>query len=175
LDRAQKQEEVKNLHDELNTAKIAVLTRFEGMTVEQMTLLRRNLRLKGCKYKVVKNTLARRAVEGTPFEGIKSFLKQTIGIAYTNDDPVAPAKVIVDFQKNEEIKFSVISAHMDGQELKLPQFKALATLPSREEMLAKMLGSMIAPAQNMVNVLAAIPRQMVTVLAAVRDQKEKQG
>ena len=174
MERAEKEKFVRDLKESLQSAKIAVLTQFEGMTVAQMTELRRNLLQKNSKYKVVKNTLARIAVKGTPFEGAADRFVRTVGIAYSKTDPVGPIKVITDYlKKDEESKLKVVVAHMDGKALSANEFKALATLPSREEMLSKMLGSMKAPAQNMANVLAAVPRQLATVLAAIRDQKEK--
>jgi len=174
LEKAQKEVEISSLQKRFSTAKIAILTSYSGMKVEQMTQLRAELRKEGAGYKVVKNTLAKIACKGTDFEGLHDHFKGTIGMAYSEADPVAPAKILKKYSQDEEIPLSVIIAHMDGRLLAKGELDALADLPSREELLAKLAGSMLAPAQNMVQVLAAVPRQVVTVLAALRDKKEQE-
>lgn len=155
-------------------AELAVLTDYKGLTVEQFNGLRDRLREKDARIKVIKNRLAKIAVKDTPYEqAISELLSGTTAIATTEGDPSGPAKVLVDFEKEVEV-FKFKGAAMAGQAISQNEIEALASMPSREELIAKLMGSMMAPARNWVSVLAQIPRQLVNVLAAVRDQKEKE-
>ncbi len=155
----------------LKVTKAAFLADYRGLDVEQANELRNKLRAVGVEYRVVKNTLLRLAAKDTDSVCLDEYLNGPTAIALVSDDPVAPAKALVEFAKKNNI-FELKAGMLDGKLLGVADIKALAELPSREELLAKMLGSMSAPATNFVGVLAAVPRTFVQVLAAIRDQKE---
>lgn len=155
----------------LATAKAAFLADYRGLTVDQVNELRGKLHEAGVEYRVVKNTLLRLAAKGTSFECLSEFLQGPTAIAIAQDDPVAPAKVLNDFAKNSKV-FELKTGVLEGKLLTADGITALADLPSREVLLAKMLGSINAPVSNFVGVLAAVPRSLVQVLGAIKDQKE---
>lgn len=155
----------------LKKAKAAFLADYRGLSVEQANDLRNKLRATGVEYRVVKNTLLRLAARDTDAACLYEHLTGPTAIAMATDDPVAPAKALVEFAKKND-KFELKVGMLDGKLLAVADITALAELPSREELLAKMLGSMSAPASNFVGVLAAVPRTFVQVLAAIKDQKE---
>jgi large subunit ribosomal protein L10 len=162
---------VAELAEKLKGTKAAFLADYRGLDVEKANMLRRKLQSVDVDYRVVKNTLLRFASSGTPSACLVDYLKGPTAIALVNDDPVAPAKALVEFAKLYKA-FELKAGMLDGKLLSVDDIKALADLPSREQLLAKMLGSMSAPATNFVGVLAAIPRSFVQVLAAIKDQKE---
>ncbi len=155
----------------LATAKAAFLADYRGLTVDEVNDLRNKLRESGVEYRVVKNTLLRLATKGTAFSCLEDHLKGPTAIAIVQDDPVAPAKVLSDYAKASKV-FELKTAVLDGKLLSNDEVTALAELPSREVLLAKMLGSINAPVSNFVGVLAAVPRSLVQVLGAIQDQKE---
>ena len=155
----------------LKNAKAAFLADYRGLDVDQANELRNNLREAGVEYRVVKNTLLRLATKDTDSACLAEYLSGPTSIALAKEDPVAPAKALVEFAKKNEA-FELKAGMLDGKLLAIADIKALAELPSRDELLAKMLGSMSAPATNFVGVLAAVPRTFVQVLAAIKDQKE---
>jgi large subunit ribosomal protein L10 len=172
----EKQAIVDGLKDQLVAAKSVVLTGYKGLTVAQDTELRRELREAGVSYHVVKNTMLRRAAEAAGIEGLDEVLSGTTAFAFSTEDAVAPAKVICDFMKKNKLeddgKLFVKIGMVEGKVISVDEVKALAALPSREELIAKLLGSMNAPISNTVNVLQGVIRNAVYVLDAVRAQKE---
>lgn len=171
-----KQAIVAELKDQLTSAKGVVLTGYKGLTVAQDTELRRELREAGVSYHVVKNTMLRLAAKEAGIEGFDEHLEGTTAFAFSAEDAVAPAKVICEFIKNNKLDENEVLAvkvgTVDGKVIDANEVKALAALPSREELIAKALGSMNAPISNTVNVLQGIIRNAVYVLEAVRAQKE---
>ena len=160
MNKAEKKIEVEKMREHLSKAQVAILTDYKGLKVSQMHVL--------------KNRWAKLAVKDTPIEILVSHFTGTTALTISDQDPVSPAKILVNFEKdNALLKFK--AAALNGKTLSKEQVVALAKLPSREELLAKLLGSMMAPARNLVTVLVQIPRQLVNVLAAVRDKKEKEG
>ena len=157
--------------EKLKEANVAFLADYRGLNVEQATALRRKLHDAGVEYRVIKNTLLRLAAKDTPAACLDKQLTGPTAIALAKEDPVAPAKALVEFAKAHNV-FELKAGVLDGKLLSVEDIKALSELPSREELLAKMLGSMSAPATNFVGVLAAIPRSLVQVLSAVKDQKD---
>jgi large subunit ribosomal protein L10 len=155
----------------LATAKAAFIADYRGLNVDQINDLRGKLRDSGVEYRVVKNTLLRLAAKGTSFECLSEYLQGPTAIAIAQEDPVAPAKVLSDYAKDSKF-FELKTAVLEGKILSADEVKALAELPSREVLLAKMLGSINAPVSNFVGVLAAVPRSLVQVLGAIRDQKD---
>ena len=174
----QKQAIVADLKEQLTTAQGAVLTSYKGLTVAQDTQLRRALREAGVSYHVVKNTLMRVAAKEAGFEDLIEHLEGTTAFAVSTEDAVAPAKVISEFIKKNKLEDNgvlvVKAGIVDGKVIDVKEVKALAELPSREVLIAKLLGSMQAPISGTVNVLQGVIRNAVYVLEAVRQQKEQQ-
>lgn len=170
MNKNSKEQVVADLAAKLATAKASFLADYRGLNVDQVNALRGELRKAGVEYQVVKNTLLRLAAKGTGAECLDPHLAGPTAIAIVETDPVAPAKVLAEFAKANN-KFELKAGALDGKLLSIEDIKALAELPPREVLLAKMLGSLNAPATNFVGVLAAIPRSLVQVLAAIQDQK----
>ncbi len=174
--RPEKQAAVASLKEQLSTAKGVVLTGYKGLTVAQDMKLRAKFREAGVSYHVVKNTMLRIAANETGLEGLDPVLNGTTAIAVSADDAVAPAKVIYDFIKENKLEktevLTIKAGVVEGKIIGVDEVKALASLPSREVLIAKVLGSMQAPISGMVNVLQGTIRNMVYVLDAIRAQKE---
>ncbi len=172
----EKQEIVASLKEELTSAKGAVLTTYKGLTVAQDTKLRRALREAGVSYHVVKNTLTTIAAKEAGFDGLVEHLNGTTALASSKEDAVAPAKVISEFIKKNKLGDAGILTMkvglVEGRVIDASEVEALASLPSREVLLAKVLGSMQAPITNTVSVLQGVIRNAVYVLDAIRQQKE---
>lgn len=173
MERSEKEVELTGLKERFSRSAAAILVEYRGLKVSEMTELRRKFTDSGVEFKVVKNRLAKLAMAGTPMEVLAPFLTGPLGIATVDRDPVAPAKILKDFVKANE-RCKVRSGFLKPDRLlTVAQVDALASVPSKEESLSKLLGSMQAPIRNMACVLAAIPRSLVNVLSAVRDQKEQ--
>jgi large subunit ribosomal protein L10 len=167
-----KQQITEDLHDRFAKSAIIVLTDYKGLDVTSINDLRRKLRESDIEYQVVKNTLLVRAAEDTEVALIKDYFKGPSAVAISYDDPVAPAKVLTQFAKDNnklEIKVGVLN----GKVLDLQAIKALATLPSKEVMLAHLLSTINAVPTSFVRVLAEVPRSLLNVLTAIKDQKEE--
>ncbi|BEU86992.1 50S ribosomal protein L10 [Selenomonas sp. TAMA-11512] len=167
---------VADLKDKLTSAKGAVFTSYKGLTVAQDTALRRKLREAGVTYHVVKNTMTRLAADQAGLEGLDEHLEGTTALAISFEDVIAPAKAIEDFIKENKLEDSEVlkvkAGIVEGKVINEAEVKALASLPSREVLLAKLLGSMQAPISGTVNTLQGIIRNAVYVFEAVRQQKE---
>jgi len=170
VNRQDKQNVVETLHTAWLEANTGVVTHYRGLTVAQMGTLRRDLRSAKVHMQVVKNTLARRAAEGTSFTVTEEFLTGPTAIAYGND-PVALAKALSDFAKSNEA-LKILGGVLDGKRLGEADVKMLASLPSREVLVAKMLGSMQSPLSGFVRTLNEVPASFARTLAAIRDQKQ---
>lgn len=170
---------VAEIKDQLTTSKGAVLTSYKGLTVAVDTELRRELRANGVTYHVVKNTMTRLAAKDAGLEELTPHLEGTTGLAFSKEDPVAPAKVICGFMKKNKLEdagiLTVKAGLVEGKVITDKDVKALADLPSKEVLIAKLLGSMNAPIANTVGVLSAVIRNFVYVVDAVRKQKEEQA
>lgn len=174
MDRKTKEQVVSDLHERLKDFKLAVLASYSGLDVERLTTLRSNLRKSEAEVTVVKNTLLRRASEGTDFSIAQGHLKGPLALVLTNKDVVEPAKILVEFaKKNAELE--VKAGVLDGKPLTKEQLNALATLPSREVLLGKLLSVMVGVQGSLVNVLSAVPRGFVQVLEAYRQKKESEN
>jgi large subunit ribosomal protein L10 len=165
----EKQEIINELHEKFARAKAAVLTGYSGINVEQITELRNKLRQSKVEYRVVKNTLARRAAEGTGLEALKDHFVGPVGIALGYDDPVAPAKVLQEFSRTQQ-KLELKVGVLDGKLLKQADVKALANLPSLDVLRGKIIGLLQAPASRIVGVLQAPGGQLARVLKAKADK-----
>lgn len=150
-------------------AQAIILAEYRGLEVGDLTQLRAQARKSGVYLRVLKNTLVRRAVDGTPFSGLASEMVGPLMFGISTD-PVAAAKVLNDFAKSND-KFVIKAGAMPNQVMDVNAVKALATMPSREELLSKLLGTMQAPIAKFVRTLNEVPTGFVRGLAAVRDQK----
>ncbi len=166
-----KQQIAEDLHERFARSAIIVLTDYKGLDVAAMNNLRRKLREANIEYQVVKNTLLVRASEDTGVAAIKDHFKGPSAVALSYDDPVAPAKVLTQFAKDNE-KLEIKVGVLNGKVLDVQAIKALATLPSREVLLAQFLSALNAVPTSFVRALAEIPRSLVNVLTAIKDQKE---
>jgi large subunit ribosomal protein L10 len=174
LNKENKKELVAEMHDKLLRAQAVFAADFRGMNVAQATELRNELRKANVEYKVVKNTLVEIASKGTDKEGLTPFLAGPTAIALSYDDPVAAAKVLSRFAKEATNPFTLKAGVLTGKAISVADIQALADLPSREVLLARMLGSIQAPTSNFVRVLAAVPAGFVRVLDGLRAKKEGQ-
>src|SRR5262245_4268491 len=172
MNRTEKQELISELHDEFGKSPHAILVDFRGLTVPAVTEFRRKVRQSGSRYRVVKNTLALRAVKDTPLEKLAPKFEDTTGVAYTGSDPVALAKVLVAFAKDHPTLVVKAGLVAGDQVLDASGVKALSSLPTLPELRAKLLGLMQAPAARLVRVLAAPGTQLVRVLKARQDKGE---
>ena len=168
--KAFKNDKVSLIKEKIDKAQVAIVTDYKGLTVEEITKLRRSLQKDGGDYMVTKNTLAKIAIKGTPYEGLADSMKGPIAIAFGFEDQVAPAKALSNFIK-EVKKGEILAAAMDGNLLSASEAKALANLPSKAELYAKMLGCINSPASGIANSVNAVMSSLVRAIAAVRDQK----
>jgi large subunit ribosomal protein L10 len=169
----QKKAVVAEISAEVAKAQAIVVAEYRGLEVGNMTDLRREARKSGVYLRVLKNTLARRAVSGTPFEKLSEQMTGPL-IYGISSDPVATAKVLNEFSRTNE-KLVIRAGAMPNAVITAKEVKALATMPSREELLAKLLGTMQAPIAQFARTLNEIPSRFVRTLAAVRDQKQGAG
>ena len=173
--RSEKQEDLDKLKVALAKVSSVILTTFQGITVEDDTKLRRAVQAAGGKYQVVKNTLAERAGSGTPAEGLLKNLTGTNSIAYTNTDPVALAKALTKVAK-EVPAFQFRAGLVEGRVISIAEIQQLANLPSKEELLSKIMFLLNAPAQRLAMTLNALPRNIVVVVSeAVKANKFGSG
>lgn len=168
--RAFKDNKIQEMKEKIEKAQVAVISDYKGYTVEEITSLRRKLQAAQGDYMVTKNTLAKIAVKGSDFEVLTEVFTGPTAIAFGFGDQVSPAKILSEFIKKTE-KGAIIAAVLDGKLFSAAEAKALANLPSREEMYAKMLGCINSPASGIANSLNAITSQLVRTMAAVRDKK----
>jgi large subunit ribosomal protein L10 len=162
--RSEKQEDLDKLKVALAKVSSVILTTFQGITVEDDTKLRRAVQAAGGKYQVVKNTLAERAGSGTPAEGLLKNLTGTNSIAYTNTDPVALAKALTKVAK-EVPAFQFRAGLVEGRVISIAEIQQLANLPSKEELLSKIMFLLNAPAQRLAMTLNALPRNIAVVVS----------
>lgn len=172
LTRQQKQEVVTSYREGLARATHAFLIDYRGVTVPQVTELRSKIRDSGGRYAVVKNRLALLAIEGGALEELKRHFEGPVAIAYTDDDPVALAKVLSEFASEvEAIEFK--AGLVEGQAVSAEQIVEISKLPSREDLIAKLVFLLQSPIARFVRSLGAIPQQLVTVLSQVAQEKQK--
>jgi large subunit ribosomal protein L10 len=166
-----KKEIVAELSEKFKKSKIVVLTDYKGLNVSMINELRKRLRESEIEFKVVKNTLLIRASQDTEVSLISDKFKGPSAIAISYSDPVAPAKVLTQYAKEND-KLEIKAGVLNGKVLDFAALKALSDLPSREVLLAKLLSTMNAVPTGFVTALSDLPRRMLNVLTAIRDQKE---
>jgi large subunit ribosomal protein L10 len=164
---------VSEVSSQLKGAQSVIVAEYRGLNVDRITQLRAKARSSGLYLRVLKNTLARRAVQGTPFEKLTD---QLVGpLMYgISQDPVAGAKVLSEFAKDNE-QLVIKAGAMPNTLMSAKDIKALALLPGREELLSKLLGTMQAPVAKLVRTMNEVPGKFVRTLAALKDQREKSG
>jgi large subunit ribosomal protein L10 len=171
---AQKKERVVDLKDQFSRSKLAVVSDYRGLTVKEMNELRRRIQAAGGDYTVAKNTLLRRALsetEGAP--QLDQILKGPTALVIGYDDPVGPVKALMEYLKETKKEMNIRGGILEGKLVSTADLQQIATLPSREEMVAKLLGSMQSPAQGVVITLSGVARKLAYVLEAIRKQKEE--
>lgn len=173
LNLEQKKQVVADIKEKLQNSSGVVLADYRGLTVSQVTELRAQLRQAGVEYRVLKNNLVRRAAEEVGIEGLDEYLVGPTAVAFS-EDPVAPAKILADFAKNHKV-FTIKAGIVEGKVVDEAGVKALASLPSREVLLAQVLRGMQAPLAGMANVLQGPIRKMGYALEEVRKLKEAQA
>ena len=169
--KSEKKVQSAELRTQLANVSTVILSTFQGITVEQDTKMRRQIEAAGGRYEVVKNTVAERAAEGTPTEGLLKNLKGTNSIAYTALDPVALAKILTKVAKDVPA-FKFRAGWVEGRVISIEEINRLAQLPSKEELISKVMFLLNAPAQRIATALAALPRNLAVVTSeAVKANK----
>jgi len=170
--RETKQKDLTALTESLAKSTSAMVVSFSKLTVTKDQEFRNSLREAGAEYRVVKNTLARIAVKGTPFEETTQSLKGVTAIAWTDNDPVVLSKAISKFMKENADVYTFKSGVVDGKLVDLVQLTTIASLPSKEELISKLLWVINAQAQRIVTVINAVPRDLAVVIKQIGEQKE---
>ena len=168
----QKAEQVELIAEKLKRAKVAVLTDYRGLTVSQLQELRGKLRGGDVEYRVIKNTLARRAAEAAGVPALQSELKGPVAIAFGYDDLGLPAKLINEFVRATRLKLEVVGGLVEGRVFSPEQVKQLADLPSRESLIAQLLGTLQSPVAQLVGIMQTPVQQLAAVLDAYKQKLE---
>lgn len=169
-----KKETVREISEKFKNAQAIVLVDYKGVNVEKATELRNKARQAGVEYRVYKNTLARFAAKDAGCEELAEFLKGPIAIAVSDSDIIAPAKLVNDFMKENKL-LEIRAGYVDGKLMSASELEQLAQLPSKEELVAKMLGSLKSPLYGLANVLNGNIRGLAVALNAIKEQKEAQA
>lgn len=172
--RKQKQEDLNALTEQFQNSNVALVIGFNKLTVAKDQELRNQLRDAGAKYKVVKNKLAIKAIEGTPFEGATEHFKGVSAIAFSEGDPVQLSKTLSKIVKDNGDIFNFKVGIVEGKVVDLKQVESLANLPSKEELIAKIMFLINAQAQRLATVINAVPRNLAVVVNQVAEQKGEQ-
>jgi large subunit ribosomal protein L10 len=172
VNRTEKEQTVASLHSGFSDATFVSLVAFKGLNVPQISSLRHELRAAGTEFRVVKNTLARRAIQGTELEQLEEHFQGSTAVALTNQDPGPPAKILARFAK-ENPKLEVKIGLLSGKPLTRENIESISKLPPREVLLSMLLGTLKAPTSGLVHVLAGVLSKFLRTLYAIQQEKEK--
>ena len=167
MKRSEKKEFVEKLQEEINSSSSVIVAHYSGLTVDESEQLRSEMRNNGAKFKVTKNRLTKLALEQTQFKDIADLFTGPTAIAYS-DDPVAPAKVAVSFEKKFD-RFKIIGGGYDGEKIDLQKINFLATLPSMDELRGKIVGLISAPAQKIASIVREPAGQLARLMSSKSD------
>lgn len=172
-----KEQNIQELSTMFAKAKAVVLTNYQGITAQELTRLRTHMHRRSLEFRVVKNTLARRAAKNTPFAVLDAGkLKGPLSLVVSYDDIIAPAKALADYAKTDaKKKPEIICGVIEGKKISPAEVSALSELPSKEVLLSMMLSAFQGPTTNFVGVFSSLLRKLVGTLAAVQEKKEKTG
>ena len=173
--RPEKEEQVKLLADKFRNAKVAVLTDYRGLTVQQLEDLRSRLRTSDIEYRIVKNTLARRAATESGHDDLQTELKGPMAIAFGYQDLAAPSRLLGDFVRTTRLRLDIIGGLVEGRVFGADQVRQLAELPSREVLIAQLLGTLQSPMAQLVGAIQAPIQELRGLLEALREKKEKEA
>ena len=171
---AEKAATVAEVHEKLKAAKVAIVTEYRGLTVAQMTRLRREMRQASGEYHVIKNTMARRALKDTAFGPLDRLLDGPNGWVFGYEDPVLVSKTLIKFIEENE-KLTIKGALFEGEFMDQTKVKVLSQMPSKPELQAKLLALMLVPATQLVRLMQEPAAMMARLLESIRKQKESQG
>jgi len=169
--RAFKNTRVEEIKEVVAKAKVAIVSDYRGLSVADITNLRRRLQKEDGEYTVVKNTLAKLAIKDTPFEGLGEFLKGPSAIAFGFGDEIAPAKVILKYLKEAKKTNEIKGGMLDGKVITADEVKAISNLPSKQELIGKIMGGLNSPAQGIANTLNGVTRALVHVINEAKVNK----
>jgi len=172
LNRTDKEKNVAFLHERFRDSRFAGLADFKGLNVSEISALRHELRAVGTEFRVIKNSLAKRALKGTSLEILDEHFLGSTAVALSTEDPVAPAKILTRFSK-ENPKLKIKAGILEGSLLSLEDLNELSKLPGREVLLATLLGVLQGPPSGLVNVLAGVLRNLLGTLQAIEQEKSK--
>jgi large subunit ribosomal protein L10 len=173
--KAFKNDKIEDIKESISNAKVAIVSDYRGFSVADITELRRRLQKENGDFAVVKNTLAKIAIKDTQFEGLEEFLKGPSAIALGYGDEVAPAKIMLQYLKEAKKTNEVKGGVLDGKAISANDVKEISNLPSKQELIAKIMGSLNAPASGIANATNGVMRGLVIAMEEVRKQKEAQG
>jgi len=173
MNRQQKLEVTDAISERLARAAAVITTEYRGLSVEELTTLRRELRANGAEFKVAKNRLAKRSLQGAQesFSSLGEELQGPTGLVFAYEDAAAAAKLVLEFQKTHD-KLVVKSGVMDGKKVSPSELKAIADLPSKEVLLAQIVGSLLSPHRGLVTTISGVARNLVQVINAIKDKKQ---
>ena len=171
----QKQKDLNALTEKLNNSKSAMIVGFNKVTVAKDQEFRNQLRDAGANFQVVKNTIARLAIKDSPYTEVEDFFKGMSAIAWTDADPVVLSKAVSKFVKDNKELYSFKAGIVEGKVVNLDQIEAIASLPSKEELISKLLFVLNAPAQQIVSVINAVPRNLAVVIKQIGDKAPESG
>ena len=171
----QKQKDLNALTERLNNSKSAMIVGFNKVTVAKDQEFRNQLRDAGASFQVVKNTIARLAIKDSPYTEVEDFFQGMSAIAWTDEDAVVLSKAVSKFIKENKELYSFKAGIVEGKVVNLNQVEAIASLPSKEELISKLLFVLNAPAQQIVSVINAVPRNLAIVIKQIGDQKPETG
>jgi large subunit ribosomal protein L10 len=174
MNRLQKETQIAFINEILNESHSMVFVDFSGLNVEEVTKIRKEYRANNCSYKVVKNTLFRYAIKDTPTECVSSVLSGPIAIAFSKEEPAAPARLAVKFQKDFK-NFEIVGGYMEGKLLDGEGVKILSQMPSKDELRSTLLATMLAVPQGLMRLMLAAPQRMLLVLNAKKSKMEESG